>query len=56
MLKKHNRLFKELHHIYSNQAAKKPLAVEKPTFDEKHIQVDKISSASVIKMIKDFQL
>jgi len=56
-LKKHNRLFRELQKAYINEgAAKKPSAVEKPTFQEQEVKKETINSASLVKMIKDFKL
>jgi hypothetical protein len=56
-LKRHQKLYKQLHKSYINEnAAKKPLAIARNTFEENEKTIDQITSASLIKMIKDFRL
>jgi hypothetical protein len=56
-LKRHQKLYKQLHKSYINEnAVKKPLAIARNTFEENEKTIDQITSASLIKMIKDFRL
>jgi hypothetical protein len=56
-LKKHLKLYKELHRSYTNEnAIKKPLAVHKTTFDDHEKTIDLITAVSLIKLIKDFKI
>ena len=56
-LKKHIRVYKELHKNYSTvSAAKKPQAIDRNTFDQYERTVDQINAQSLFRMIKDFKL
>lgn len=56
-MKKHDRLYKQLHTKYTNAlSVKKPKVFDALTFDGKKEKADEISVLSLIKLIKDFRL
>lgn len=55
-LKRHSRMYRELHKHYLHEAVKKPHAVDRSTFADNEKSNDQISAQGVLKMIKDFKL